>query len=264
MRSKQYTLDKEIEVKSLYEEGLEIKEICKIANVYKDYPTKIAKKYNISRGSGKKSSIKLDKFRYGSIESDYWLGYIISDGNIKITKRVSNISISSIDLEIKEKFLKYIPECNLYIRNNYLYSMYFGSKEIANYLISLGITPKKSKTIKLNIPLSKDILRGIFDGDGSVHNKRLVCKITTASEDLGNQIVDFLKNNDIFSKLRKRGNLNCYDVWIERKTDFEKFFELLYKDRNNNVYMERKYNKFVALLRDEQEKLGKNGEGCDS
>ena len=48
----------------------------------------------------------------------------------------------------------------------------FKNKEFFDFLISLGLTPRKSKTIgPLKIPLKYfwDFLRGVYDGDGSSH-----------------------------------------------------------------------------------------------
>ena len=248
MRQKAYTKKKEKEVLDLYKQGLPIKEICKITSTWKDYPTKIAKKFGIERGSGAKSKIDPNKYKLGTISSDYWIGYIISDGSIAKTNRSAIVSISTMDSEIRDKYIRYNDLCHLHVHpKNGINAMYFGSSIIVDYLISIGIIPNKSKTINLKFPLNKDILRGIFDGDGSVHNKRNCCKITTASVLLGTQIVEFLKEQGIFSKLRKRLE-DCYDVWIERKLDYKLFFELLYKNRDSEVYMERKYNRFVAHL----------------
>jgi hypothetical protein len=240
-----YTQETELHTLELYRQGTPIKEICKILGVWKDYPSLIAKKHGIQRGSGKSFKIKAEKFSQRTAEADYWLGYLISDGNL--STKGYRISIASIDDEVIHKFMRFLEFASIFDRG-YLKEVYFSSKPLHKYLCSLGITPKKSHTINLKVPLNRHILRGIIDGDGSIHNKRKVVKITTGSVALGNQIVDFLRTVKIFSCIRKRGADNCWDVWIERKEDFKKLFELLYKDVKSSVYMERKFNKFVALL----------------
>lgn len=243
---KRYNTELEMQVLALYKTGMEIKEIAKELNVYKDYPSLVAKKHNIARGSGKKSTINPDLFIPGTPASEYWIGYLVADGSIYFTSRNSNISLSSVDDEIKEKFIDYCG-AHYYDRVK-IHVMYFTSKAIVTNLISYGITPKKSLTINLTIPLTTHILRGIFDGDGSVHNKKHCCKITTGSFMLGSQIVEFLGKNNIYSKLRQRKGTNHYDVWIERKEEFKKFFNLIYTDSNDSIQLNRKYLKFVALL----------------
>ena len=245
--SKKYTEQIEMQTLKLYSSGMEIREICRTLGVYKDYPSIVAKKYNIARGSGKASNINPELFNLSTPESQYWVGYIIADGNISVVQRSHRLSLATIDLEIKEKFLNYCS-ANYYYQSNKLHVMYFSSKIICSNLIELGIVPKKSKTISLKFPLTSHILRGIFDGDGSVHNKKQTCKITTGSFELGNQIVDYLSSVGIYSKLRLRIGTSHYDVWVERKSEFKKFFSFLYQDSTENTRLNRKYIKFVALL----------------
>lgn len=244
---KRYNADLEMQVLELYKSNLEVKEICQKLNVYKDYPSIVAKKYGIARGSGKKSTINPDLFMYGSKYADYWIGYIIADGNISCIDRSHRISLASIDIEIKNKFISYCG-ANYHLQKDDLHVMYFSSKEIVGNLLSYGITPKKSLTLNLTIPINSHLLRGIFDGDGSVHNKRSCCKITTGSIDLGKQIVDYLEKFNIYSKLRIRKNTNHYDVWVERKEDFKKFFNLIYLDSEECIQLNRKYEKFTSIL----------------
>jgi hypothetical protein len=249
---KRYNSELEQQVIELYKQNLEVKEICRQLNVYKDYPSIIAKKHGIARGSGKKSTIDPKLFTVGDKNSEYWIGYIIADGNISCIKRSNRLALFSTDLEIKDKYISYCG-ANYHLNGN-LHTMYFSNKEIVNTLISYGITPRKSLTLKLNIPITNHLLRGIFDGDGCVHNKRYCCKITTGSLELGEQIVNYLKSNGVYSKLRNRKNTNHYDIWIERKEDFKRFFSLLYQDSDESIQLTRKYNKFVALLNKDQNK----------
>lgn len=244
---KRYNTDLEMQVLELYKSNLETKEICQKLNVYKDYPSIVAKKYGVARGSGKKSTINPNLFMYGNKYADYWIGYIIADGNISCIERSHRISLASIDVEIKNKFISYCG-ANYHLQKDNLHVMYFSNKEIVNNLLSYGITPKKSLTLSLSIPINNHLLRGIFDGDGSVHNKRSCCKITTGSIDLGKQIVDYLEKFNIYSKLRIRRNTNHYDVWIERKEDFKRFFNLIYLDSEECIQLDRKYKRFMQHM----------------
>lgn len=244
---KRYNSDLELKVLALYKENLEIKDICERLNVYKDYPSIVAKKYGIARGSGRKSTINPELFTVGNKNSEYWIGYIIADGNISCVNRSHRLSLATTDLEIQDKFIAYCG-ANYHLQSNNLHVMHFCSREIVSKLMSYGITPKKSLTLKLETPLSNHLLRGIFDGDGSVHNKRHYCKITTGSLELGEQIVEFLSRNGIYSKLRSRLGTNHYDVWVERKADFKKFFDLIYLDSDDCIRLNRKYYKFIDLL----------------
>jgi hypothetical protein len=244
---KRYNSDLELKVLALYKENLEIKDICERLNVYKDYPSIVAKKYGVARGSGRKSTINPELFTVGNKNSEYWVGYIIADGNISCINRSNRLSLATIDSEIKDKFISYCS-ANYHLQQENLHVMYFSNKKIVDILVSYGITPKKSLSLKLTIPITTHLLRGIFDGDGSVHNKKHCCKITTGSLELGEQIVEFLSSNGIYSKLRSRLGTNHYDVWVERKADFKKFFDLIYLDSDDCIRLNRKYYKFIDLL----------------
>lgn len=234
-------------VLALYREGLEIKKICKLTGVHKDYPTQVAQEIGIGRGSGKVSEISPKLFELGTAASNYWIGYLVSDGNIYATTRNNRVSLASKDDEVRDKFLAY-SNCNYFQQKFGMHVMHFGSKAIVAYLDTIGIRPKKSLNISLPSIIDSHLLRGIFDGDGSVHNKRPTCKITTGSENLGNQIVLFLEQNDIFSKLRRRRNTNHFDVWVERRADFRKFYTLIYHNSHSAIQLDRKHTKFVASL----------------
>ena len=229
--------------------NIQVKEIAKKFNISPSQLSHHAVKAGISRGKGLVSNISSTIFDPLDTSGSYWLGWIISDGNIQKTLRNATISLFTKDEEISKKFKEYIPESNLHFKKeSQLYCCYFGSKVLVEKLISFGIVPNKSKIIELTIPLNVSMLRGIFDGDGSVHNKRYVLKITTASIKLAEQMFSFLKENNIKSKIRERHcTPGIYDLWIENKENYIKFFEFIYKNSNENKLL-RKYDRFVAML----------------
>ena len=121
-------------------------------------------------------------FRKGNVNinwnSDfaYVIGVIATDGNLSPDLR--HIQITSKD----EEMVLNCKKC-LGLNNNIskksrggskdkkYYVLQFGDKNFFEFLISIGITPKKSKTInKIKIPSKyfKDFLRGCIDGDGSI------------------------------------------------------------------------------------------------
>jgi len=240
----------EIEAKTLelYKQNVEIKKISALLQVSKDYPTSVARKYGIMRGSGRKSDVPDSIFDLGTPVSEYWLGYIISDGNITCKERQHNIMIASVDDDIIRKFMDYVPNANLHVRKSNLKTVYFGSKSIVNRLIEMGITPKKSLTIKLNFELTGHVLRGIFDGNGNIKKNANCCKITMGSYFLSTQISEFLSRQGIYSAVRKRKDSNCYDVHVERKLDFIKLYNLLYSESTPDTRMDRKYLKYTEKI----------------
>ena len=106
----------------------------------------------------------------------YVIGIIATDGNLSSDLR--HIHITSKD----EEMILNCKRC-LDINNTIgkkarggsndkkYYVLQFGDKNFFEFLLGIGITPKKSKTIgKLKIPerYFKDFLRGCIDGDGSI------------------------------------------------------------------------------------------------
>lgn len=122
--------------------------------------------------------INKDFFKEWSSEMAYVLGFLFADGNIIHTKRNTWFwSLQITDKEILVKIKKTINSshkisCKKKKENNkQLYRLQVGSKEMCLDLISLGLNPKKSKTMifpKVSDKYFKDFLRGYFDGDGGV------------------------------------------------------------------------------------------------
>jgi intein-encoded DNA endonuclease-like protein len=112
-----------------------------------------------------------------SPEFAYAIGLIATDGNLSSDGR--HIDFSSKDLEQVENFIKAL-KTNFKIRkkpsgssDNLCYRVQFGDMDFYNFLVKIGITPKKSKTIGVvKIPQKYffDFLRGHFDGDGTFYS----------------------------------------------------------------------------------------------
>ena len=169
-----------------------------------------------------------------------------------------------IELNIKdyshlEKFKKSINGNNPIkesIRpNNHSCYIDVNCKEFCLALNELGITPKKSLSLKINfdlIPkeLRNHFIRGYFDGDGSINKyqrenkKYLEWEISFVSSKM------FL--NQILEELKKEKNLyscgNNFRVSFKAKNDIKYILNYLYKDAT--IYMDRKIEKakeFKAL-----------------
>ena len=119
-------------------------------------------------------------FKKWSSGMAYVLGFFAADGNMIKNKRGAHfiefqITDKNLLNEIR-KFLGSNHKITARKRNNNKwktsYRLQIGSKMIFNDLLKLGLTPNKSKTIKL--PKMPDkyfshFLRGYFDGDGCVN-----------------------------------------------------------------------------------------------
>lgn len=204
-------------------------------------------------------------FKKWSPEMAYLLGFFTADGNMLKNKRGAHfIEFQITDKDLLEK-IREILNSNHKIttrkrKENHKtsYRLQIGSKTIFNDLVKLGLTPNKSKTVKLPPVPEKyfcHFVRGYFDGDGNVtcgffkksdrKNKSfvLMTRFTSGSE----SILKSLKEK--LAKLIKLNGSLCYgknSAWVlsYSTNDSKKLFKFMYpKDKFKKlIYLERKYN----------------------
>lgn len=211
-----------------------------------------------------------DFFKKWTPEMAYVLGFFTADGNMLKNKRGAHfVTIEITDRDILEKIRNAIGSNHkIGIRKGNFpekdaYRLQIGSKEIFNDLLKLGITPNKSKTIDLPLVPNKyfsDFVRGYFDGDGCVscgiYNRKdrksknylLGSRFSTGSkifaENLLKRIREVMNITGGFVYKKKGG----FDLVLSTH-DTKKLFEFMYKNSKNNLFLERKYNKFCKGLR---------------
>lgn len=227
------------------------KENAKLLGVTPSYISVYCKNHNIKLKDtrGKIGKVNKNPFELGCPNNDYWLGYLLGDGGM--SRQGSNIYIYTKDLEIVESFKKHCPLVNIYLRNE-IYSIYFGNKIIWNYLYSLGITPKKALTLDINFELNWNIIRGLFDSDGSISRGQF--KITSGSLFMIDKLDEFFKKFSFTTRIVQKGN--AFDIFIrytkgsrnkdEALVEKRRLFAFLYSDCE--FFMGRKRVKFSALL----------------
>lgn len=125
------------------------------------------------RGVKRKNKVKI----VWSREFAYAIGLLVTDGNLSTLQK--HISLSSNDREQIINFKNCLKLSNKISRNvsgtseKIGYRIQFGDVLFYDFLLKIGITPRKSKTIgKVKIPDKYffDFLRGHFDGDGTFHS----------------------------------------------------------------------------------------------
>lgn len=206
----------------------------------------------------------------------YVLGFISADGAIIDARKSSrtcyiSIKINDLDLlqDIKKCFnsehtIRFNPERYTKINDKlYLckksYTLRFGSKEMFQDLINIGITPRKSLRLKIPIIETKYInffIRGYFDGDGCIN----ISKKTTSRQPIVQVIFtsgcsSFLK--DLSNKLGIMLNINIHNVLNSKsntyqirykKKDTIKILKYMYKNLKSAPYLKRKYTKAIPYL----------------
>lgn len=126
-------------------------------------------------------------------EKAYFLGLMASDGNISPRLTAARIALKATDAHILEEFRLCLGEGAPALRdkiptikgkiNAPQKVLVLSRVALVKDLIRHGITPCKSKDLAISVSLdemlAKHFLRGVWDGDGSVTEKRF--KVTTAS-----------------------------------------------------------------------------------
>jgi hypothetical protein len=108
----------------------------------------------------------------------YAIGLIATDGHL--SHDGCHIGLTSKDTEQLMHFTQCLELNNIIGKKfsgagNLSYRVQFGDVIFHAYLVKIGITPKKSKTIgRIAVPTKYffDFLRGAFDGDGSFYSYR--------------------------------------------------------------------------------------------
>ncbi len=209
--------------------------------------------------------------------STYWLGFIAADGCVYKSRSgqlTLSIALQSRDLKhlcLLKKFLKCKnkvtkrPETKSFV-------LRVGNKGMCEDLMSLGVTPNKSKTntnLLEHIPdnMKDYFIAGFFDGDGSVFaytsvrsykNKTYTykrCAVTIVN----NQnsliaIIDHLKKYYNFRKLSIDKNGSIYRLRWDIPKDILEFYKLYKK---SDLHLKRKmikYNKEIKKIKQKKEK----------
>ena len=138
-------------------------------------------------------------FEINSPERDYWLGWILSDGCVVKDATHAYVYLACLDLDILLKFkefcgsraklnkFKYITPKSK--ETKIMYKVVINSQELVTFFANnYGICGKKSRTMNPPIDINWNILRGVFDGDGSF-KKGVI--LTSNSEQWINKIKAF-------------------------------------------------------------------------
>ena len=198
----------------------------------------------------------------------YVLGFFTADGSMIKNKRGAHFiefQITDRDLLMEiRKLLGSNHKITTRKRNNnreISYRLQIGSKEIFNDLLKLGLTPNKSKTIKLlKIPdkYLSHFVRGYFDGDGNVtfgyfrksdresKSPVLLSRFTSGSK----AILEDLKNK-FTNLIDTKGSLyySTNNAWqLSYSTnDSKKLFKFMYNNNKTSklIYLKRKYKIYL-------------------
>lgn len=215
----------------------------------------------INRGGNRFCSVKCSTRKYNFNENyfneidtgnkAYILGFLYADGCISKKKtemiiKLQNkdkVLLESIKLEMESEH----PVKDLTLKNRYQACFRISSMYMCEKLISHGVAPCKTFTIKFP-ELKKDLInhfiRGYFDGDGCIYKIKnrnsYAITIFTASKDFMESFKEIMLLNGIIISVYERDN--GYAIFFSKKELVDKFYDFIYKDAG--IYLERKKNKF--------------------
>ena len=181
-------------------------------------------------------------------EQAYWLGIMISDGCIHEEKNMISLELHKKDKYLIEAFKEAVGADTATTKSRNCYKTSFASKEMIEDLGRFGVVHRKSSVgtflPKLKEELMPHLIRGIFDGDGTVYKRKpnALSFGFYGSSRLCNEIRDYLcrkiglNENKVFDKE------NVSMIYFSRKQDVKAFYDFIYKD--STIHMKRKKEVF--------------------
>lgn len=198
-------------------------------------------------------------------EKAYWLGFIYADGNVNKAQNTLRINLQVNDSNHLVKLNKSIGgnfSVRIYdeVHKDKSYPMsqiLIYSTSMVKDLMSYGVFPNKTdKIIFPDLPenLIRHFIRGYFDGDGSIcerkHKKRLsdlACSFSCGSMLFLEKLREILYQNNIKSYIVQDKRGNKASLSLAGLTNPDVFLHYMYD--NATIYLDRKYNKKEYLYR---------------
>lgn len=241
----------ELKIVEMYSRGLNTKQIAEIFNTYNTTIRRILVRHNVKLiTTGERLRlVQNNPFKSSEEYSDYFLGMLIADGCIH--KNTITLGLKEEDIYMLDKFAKFCsPNLNVYkyfhtAHQKFQYQVSFRHQEICNWLQTKANFINKSLECEIYIPLNRNILRGLSDGDGCFFTvnktKNLGWDFANGSRLFCLQIMDFLKENGINSSLSYN---HCWHIKVYK--DSYKLGNLIY--HNSNLFLQRKYDIWAGCV----------------
>ena len=129
------------------------------------------------RKSHSKYHVNIEVLHKEDALSFYLLGVFLADGNVHLAARCYIVELASKDkgwLEIIRDLI--VPMKPLYRKKDGCYSLQVANTKLSDWLLGWGCVPNKSLTLQFPVKVPNrylpDLVRGVFDGDGSLSLSR--------------------------------------------------------------------------------------------
>jgi hypothetical protein len=169
-------LDKSLwdkDIIALYEQGLGTTAIAKRLPVSSAYASKVARREGVNRGlagNGNRKAARYDAFRAVEDEATaYWLGFLLADGSLS---RGRQVSLCINDRDHVQRFKEWMQAEHAIIQDGDAWRISFTHQGMTDDLAQFGCVQHKSLVLEWPaIPghLERHLVRGYFDGDGSIN-----------------------------------------------------------------------------------------------
>lgn len=249
-----YILDeKELEAISLYKN--EQINFSDIKNKYGYKQETFKKKLLVCKiSSDRKYNVNFDRNLFSEIKTSqdsYWLGFILADGYLNTKRNFLRIKLGKDDKNHLFKFCDYAKLDYRYIKTDLngvktkkTYYIELSSKNIVDNLVKCGLFQGKSLNEKpylnLNQNLTRDYIRGIWDGDGWISKKGFRIGVC-GSIDVLIYIENYLKKECSLygekSRIYNHGKIKKIDINNKKLV-----IQILDKIYFGQTHLDRKYN----------------------
>lgn len=213
------------------------------------------------RKRGYFSRIENENF-FEEIDSEikaYFLGLIITDGYIiknktkKKNSAVLGIELKESDKYILERFAKifYENKSLAYKPSKKTYMLTIYSNKLCEDLAKFGVVPRKTNTVRIpdmnNEVLQRHLVRGIFDGDGTVFISKGVIKFGLyGNKQTVGAFRDLLETRLNANRVKITDKTTVQQITYASRKDVLSFYNFIYQDAT--IYLLRKKELFESKL----------------
>ncbi len=255
-------------------------DIAKQFNCSRVYILLLLRKYglairnkSVARAEAKKkgknvgfSIINENFFKNPTPEMAYVLSFIYSDGNI--ANALNYFSISQKEPEILYKINELMSSEHPVVKrkNQELYTITIGNRAMIRDLLDLGLTPNKSLDIKFPVlpeNLNPHFIRGLFDGDGSIHfSKTWRVNFVSGSRGFLEVLENLLYDRIHVSKrpINTHSSGRAYEFSYFRIADLMKIYNYFYQSEviQKEYLLQRKHEIFKKVFNWGEQVVAKN------
>lgn len=238
-----------------YENNLSKQEVLTKYSISETFMYNVIRHYNMGRKDTTKYIVNHVSFSViDNEEKAYWLGFLMADGYVSQEHNHIELVLAAMDKSHLLNFKDFLQtdspikdkEVTLKGKIFKAVRIYVHSEQIVKDLVSFGCIQNKSLVLQFPV-LPKNLIhhfiRGYFDGDGSIsltNNKQLQFSL------LGTDMfLDECEKQMKLHKNKRKEQGQAKAIRYSGNVQCKKIFDYLYQDAT--IYLERKYNKFIAV-----------------